>query len=97
MKKATLTSAVVAADRNRIEADRALAEAVRRDSWYILGGIEARIFALTTEINNGTKSLETDDGSDIYRSLRNMLEEAGRIVKEYTEARDRLRAAGLQR
>jgi hypothetical protein len=80
------------------QADATLLEAVKRDSWYILGAIEARLSLLKTDIEQGRKTLEReDDGSAPYKSLRGLLSEAEQIEREYREARDRLKAAGLKR
>lgn len=77
--------------------DAELLAAVKRDSWYILGGMQARINLLNSDIEKAEKSLERDDGTDVYKSLRGMVEESKRIVKEYKEALERLKAAGLTR
>jgi hypothetical protein len=80
------------------KAEAMLLQAVKADSWYILGAIEARLSLLRTDIEQGRKTLENEDnGSAPYRSLRGLLSEAEQIEREYSEARDRLKAAGLKR
>lgn len=91
------TTEAVAADRAQLEADRVLAEAVRRDSWYVLGGMRARIDLLTRQVTDAKKSMEMSDPKmAIYSSLESMVWEAERIIREYREAMDRLQAAGLK-
>jgi hypothetical protein len=78
--------------------DRELLQAVRADEWFIMGGIRARIETVARDVESARKSVSDLDENDYRtRSLKGMVWECERIIKEYTEAETRLRAAGMKR
>jgi hypothetical protein len=59
---------------------------VAKEHWYgIMRALRMRDEVLTKEITAARKSMEKDDGTDIYRSLAYMLETVERMQRENAE------------
>lgn len=78
--------------------DAGLLAAVKADSWYVMGGIRARIAEMERAVRGGKETLAAvQERAEVHDSLAVMVEECERIAAEYRQALERLTRAGLAR
>lgn len=77
------------------EAAQAKLKALETHGWYIRNAMESKIEGLQKAIEDGTKSLEKDDGNMVYASLRGMVEHCEFALRDYRKAYQGLKEAGL--